>query len=60
MLPGFARKGAAAGIGNRARDHNRQLISLLFKNQLYGKQCRLGIQGIENGLNHNHIEATFN
>src|SRR5690606_36620449 len=40
-------------------DHDRQLDTDLFKYALHGEDRRLGIEGIEDGFDHDQVGATF-
>ena len=57
-LGGLTGKRASAGVGNGARDHNRQLDAEPIINILYRKQRRFGIERIKNGFDHYKIAAT--
>ena len=56
-LPG---QGTAGSIGNGAGDHQRELNSHRFEFGFNGKDSGFGIQGIENGFDHNDVGTTFN
>ena len=42
------------------RDHDRQLTAQFRKHRLDREDRRFGIQGIEDGLDHDQVDATFN
>ena len=47
----------AGGISNRARYHDGQLNILLLEHRFDCKHCRLGVEGIEDGLDQNEIRT---
>ena len=55
-LPG---ERAPGGVGDGARDHNRQFNAQRFKLRFHRKDRRFGVKGVENGFNQDQIRATF-
>ena len=53
----LAGKRAAAGIGDRDRDHDRHPAPQFFKAVLDREQRRLGIQGVEDRLDQEHVDT---
>src|SRR5690606_37793185 len=58
-LSGLAGQGTAGGIGNGARDHDRQLDTQLFEHPLHGENGRLGVEGVEDGLDQDQVGAAL-
>ncbi len=58
-LGGLARQGAPGGVGNGAGDHYRQALAGLVEDLFEGVDRRLGVQGVEDGLDHDQIGAAF-
>ncbi len=56
-LGDLTREGAAAGIGNGARDHDGQVDAPVLEERLDGEDRRLGVEGIEDGLDEQHVRA---
>ena len=53
-LPG---QGAAAGVGDGARDPHRPAALLLLEERLEGEDRRLGVEGVEDGLDQQQVGA---
>ncbi len=53
----LARQRAARKVSNRTRDHHRQANALGEKTLFAGKDRRLGIQRIEDGLDQDDVGA---
>ena len=56
---GLARQSAAAGVGNRARYHQRQAFAGVFEEIQAGMDRRLRVQGIERGFDQQQVGAAF-
>ena len=56
---GLARQRAAAAVGDRARDHHRQARAQLFEEHVERIQRRLGIERVEDRLDHQDVGAAF-
>ncbi len=56
---GLAGQGAAGGVGDSPGNHDRQFETDLFEHPLHGEDRRLGIEGVEDGFDHDQIGATF-
>ncbi len=56
---GLAGEGAAGGIGDGAGDHDRQSYIVLIEDLLAGDDSRLGVEGIENGLDQQQVHAAL-
>jgi hypothetical protein len=53
----LAGQGAAGGIGDGARDHDRQRTGALLEHLLYREDGGLGVQRIEDGLDQDQVGA---
>src|SRR5690606_25294202 len=58
-LGGLAGQGAAGGVGDGAGDHDRQLHAQLIEHALNRKDGGLGVEGVEDGFDHDQVGATF-
>ena len=58
-LGGLARKSSAGSIGDRAGDHYWNAHAVLLEMPLDGEQRGLGVQRVENGLDHQGICAAI-
>ena len=58
-LRGLARKRAPRGVGNGARDHDRQARADFVEIFIDGEQRRLGVQGVENRFEQNDVGAAI-
>ena len=58
-LGGLAREGTARGVGDGARDHDRQLDAVVLEHLLHGEDRRLGIEGVEDGLDQDQVGAAL-
>ncbi len=56
---GLAGQGAAGGVGDGAGDHDRQFHPQRFEFGFHRKSGGLGVQGIEDGFDHDQIDAAF-
>ena len=56
---GLARQGAPGGIGNGAGDHDRQFDAVFLEHLLHGEDRRLGVEGVEDGLDQDQVGAAF-
>ena len=56
-LDGLSREGAAAGIGQRSRDHHGNCASQLRAERVDGVEGRLGVERVENGLHQQDVRA---
>ena len=54
---GLAREGAAAGVGDGAGHHEWQARAALFEGTPDAKQGCLRVQGVEDGLDHQQVDA---
>ena len=59
-LGNLPREGASGRIGDGAGYHNGKTRAGLLEQPVNGKDRRLGIQGIEDGLDEDNICTTFN
>ena len=58
-LDGLARENTAGGVGDGAGDHHGHALAGVLKELVDGEQRRLGIERVEDGLDQEHIRATF-
>ncbi len=58
-LGGLARQGAAGGVGDGSGDHDRQLHAEFLEHALDGEDRRLGVEGVEDGLDQDQVGAAF-
>ena len=58
-LDGLPREGAAAGVGQRPRDHHRKLPPELLAQTVDGIERRLGVERVEDRLDEQHVGAPF-
>jgi hypothetical protein len=56
---GLAREGAAAPVADGHRDHQRELDALLFEDLERGDDRGLGVQGVEDGLDQQDVDASL-
>ena len=56
---GLAAQDAARSIGHGAADDEGQALTAGFKEFFNGKQRGLGVQGVKNGFDQQHIRAAF-
>ena len=56
-LDGLSREGAAAGVGQRARDHDGDCASELCGQRVDGVEGGLGVERVENGFDQQDIRA---
>ena len=56
-LQRLAREGAAAAVGHRHRDHERNADAACCEDLLHGHDRRLGIERVEDGLDEEQIHA---
>ena len=56
---GLSRQGAAAGVGDRARNHQRQAFACVFEEIQAGMDRRLRVQGVERGFDQQQVGAAF-
>ena len=58
-LGDLAGQGAAGGVGDRARDDDRPAAAVLLEERLEGEDRRLGVEGVEDGLDHQQVGAAL-
>ncbi len=58
-LGGLAGQRTAGSVGDRAGDHDRHAHLVLLEMALDGEQCGLGVQCVEDGLDHQDIRAAI-
>ena len=58
-LDGLSREGAAAGVGQRSRDHHRKLPPELLAQTVDGKECRLGVERVEDRFDEQHVDTSL-
>ena len=58
-LGGLPGEGAAGGVGDGAGDHDRQLDAVLLEHLLHGEDGRLGVEGVEDGLDQDQVGAAL-
>jgi hypothetical protein len=58
-LDRLPRERAAGGIGDRARDHDRQIDRQLAHGAAHGVQRRLGVERVEDGLQQDQVGPAF-
>ncbi|MNS56080.1 hypothetical protein D3C72_889300 [compost metagenome] len=56
---GLARQGAAGGVGDGAGNHDRQLEAQFLEHALHGEDRRLGVEGVEDGLDQDQVGAAL-
>ncbi len=56
-LDGLAGEGAAAQVGDRARDHDGQVFSGPFEKAADGEERGLGVEGIEDGFDEEDVHS---
>ncbi len=56
---GLARQGTAGGVGDGAGDHDRQFDAIVLEHLLHGEDGRLGIEGVEDGLDQQQVGAAL-
>ncbi len=56
---GLARQGAAGGVGDGSESHDRQLHAEFLEHALDGEDRRLGVEGVEDGLDQDQVGAAF-
>jgi hypothetical protein len=57
-LGGLAGQGAAGGVGDGAGDHDRQ-VEAVSRRLLHREHRRLGVQGVEDGLDQDDVGAAL-
>ncbi len=56
---GLARQGAPGGVGDGAGDHDRQFHLVFLEHLLHGEDRRLGVEGVEDGLDQDQVGAAL-
>ena len=58
-LDGLPREGAAAEVGDRARDHDGQVFSGLLEKAADGEESGLGVEGVEDGFDEEDVHSAL-
>ncbi|MND47409.1 hypothetical protein D3C80_383030 [compost metagenome] len=56
---GLPRQGTAGGVGDGAGDHDRQFDAVFLEHLLHGEDRRLGVEGVEDGLDQDQVGAAL-
>ena len=58
-LDSLSREQAPGGVPGGAGNHHRDTFTARAEFFVNGEKCRLGIEGVKNGFDHQHIRPAF-